>query len=67
MFTKYHNLKNLSIETLMTHSSGLIPDKPLYKEGKNKASYLSGINKEAEKAVPFSREVAKGLVKDARS
>ena len=61
LFTKYQNLKNLSIETLMTHTSGLIPDKPLYMEGKNKASYLFGINKEAEKAVPFSREIYSDL------
>jgi len=55
LFAQYHNLKNLSIETLMTHTSGLIPDKPLYKGGKNRASYLLGIDKEAEKQYHSAR------------
>ncbi|MEM3449698.1 MAG: serine hydrolase domain-containing protein [Nitrososphaerota archaeon] len=61
LFTQYRNLKNLSIEALLTHTSGLIPDKPLYKEGNNRASYLSEIDKEAEKAVPFTRELYSDL------
>ncbi len=46
----YKNISKLTIGNLMSHKSGLIPDKPLYEIGRDKESYLKGIEVEAEKA-----------------
>lgn len=61
LFPEFKNLQGISIESLMTHTSGLIPDKPLYKEGRSREKYLFGIDREAEKAIPYSKELYSDL------
>lgn len=56
IFPGLQNLKKFTIENLLTHTSGLIPDKPLYLDGIDRKSYLLSIEKEAINAVPGTKE-----------
>lgn len=56
IFEKYMNIQKFTIENLITHTSGLIPDKPLWIKGTTREDYLMGIDEEAQKAVPWERE-----------
>ena len=61
LFREFPNLGKFTIENLMTHTSGLIPDKPLYTAGKDRRAYLSGIEVEAEKATVNKKELYSDL------
>ncbi|MFP3300096.1 MAG: serine hydrolase [Thermoplasmatales archaeon] len=56
LFPEFKNIGKLTIENLLTHTSGMIPDKPLWKIGQDKYSYLKGIDEEAERASPYTQE-----------
>ncbi len=43
-FIKNSNLDNITIKSLLSHSSGFIPHYPLYNMGKNKESYIKAMN-----------------------
>jgi CubicO group peptidase (beta-lactamase class C family) len=47
---------NLTIRSLLTHSSGLIPDYPLYRFGHGKESYMKAIAAVASDSKIYSRE-----------
>jgi len=43
-FIKNSNIDNVTIKSLLSHSTGFIPSYPLYKIGKNKKSYIKAID-----------------------
>lgn len=43
-FIKNSNIDNVTIKSLISHSTGFIPTYPLYKMGKNKKSYIKAID-----------------------
>lgn len=61
IFNDYQNIGKLTIENLLSHTSGLIPDKPLWKIGTDRESYLKGIDDEAKNAIPYSQELYSDL------
>lgn len=56
LFSGMDNLGKLSVKALLSHSSGLTPSLPLYRRGKNRESYLAGINDAAASATPYVEE-----------
>ncbi|MGC8546055.1 MAG: serine hydrolase domain-containing protein [Thermoplasmata archaeon] len=56
LFDGYPNIQKLNFESLLTHTSGLIPDKNLWEFGKERDDYLRGIEAEAKNANPYAEE-----------
>lgn len=52
LFRKYGNLSQLTIGSLLSHTSGLTPSIPLYRLGKTRDHYLEGIDVAAASCTP---------------
>jgi len=61
LFEEYPNIRKLNFENLLTHTSGLIPDKNLWELGKKREDYLRGIEVEAANANPYTEELYSDL------
>lgn len=61
LFHEFKNIRKFSIENLLTHTTGLPPDRPLYKEGKTKEAYLKFIDRESSYIIPGKREIYSDL------
>jgi CubicO group peptidase (beta-lactamase class C family) len=61
LFEEYKNIKKFTIENLLSHTTGMVPDSPLYREGKTRDAYLKGIDRIAERSFPGNREIYSDL------
>lgn len=61
VFDGFENIQKLTVRSLMTHTSGLVPTVALYENGKDRPSYLKGIDAAASKAVQGKEEVYSDL------
>jgi CubicO group peptidase (beta-lactamase class C family) len=61
IFNEYKNLKKFSIENMLSHTTGMPPDAPLYNDGNKKEDYLRGIDRIAQRSFPDLREIYSDL------
>ncbi len=56
LFDPDHAASNLTVKSLITHTSGLQPDFPLYRYGKDRETYQNLIGTLAQRAIQHSQE-----------